>query len=67
MGPDLKAVLHAHPLHAMAFAVTDADFDPRTIPKSYILLRDIKTVPYAQVYTEPDKTADEFSPTRPAR
>ena len=28
--PEIRAVLLAHPVHAMAFAVTDAKFDPRT-------------------------------------
>ncbi len=64
--PEIKAVLQAHPLHAMAFAITDATFDPRTIPESYILLRDIKKLPYETVYVDPDTTADEFSPSRPA-
>ena len=31
--PEIRAVLQAHPVHAMAFAVTDAEFDPRTIPE----------------------------------
>ncbi len=64
--PEIKAILQAHPLHAMAFAVTDAIFDPRTIPESYILLRDVKKLPYELVYVDPDTVADELSPSRPA-
>lgn len=64
--PEIKAILQAHPVHSMAFAVTDATFDPRTIPESYILLRDVKKLPYEQVYVDPDGTADEFVPSRPA-
>ena len=64
--PEIKAILQAHPVHAMAFAVTDAVFDPRTIPESYILLRDVKKLPYEQVYVDPDATAEEFAPSRPA-
>ena len=64
--PEIRAILQAHPLHAMAFAVTDAAFDPRTIPESYILLRDIKKLPYAQIYTDPVKTSKEFGPASPA-
>lgn len=64
--PDIKAVLQAHPLHAMAFTVTDAVFDPRTIPESYILLRDVKKLPYEQIYTDPNATSDAFSPAKPA-
>ncbi len=64
--PEIKAILQAHPVHSMAFAVTDATFDPRTIPESYILLRDVKKLPYEQVYEDPDATAEAFVPSRPA-
>ncbi len=64
--PEIRAILQAHPLHAMAFAVTDAVFDPRTIPESYILLRDIKKIPYNQLYNQPEQTAKSFGPACPA-
>jgi len=38
----IHSVLGANPPHAMAFAVTDEPFDPRTIPESYINLRHIQ-------------------------
>jgi len=64
--PEIRAVLQAHPVHAMAFAVTDAAFDPRTIPESYILLRDIKKLPYQKIYMDPAGAAREFGPVHPA-
>lgn len=64
--PDIQAILLAHPVHAMAFAVTDAAFDARTIPESYILLRDVKKIPYEEIYTNPDQMAREFVPSCPA-
>ena len=64
--PDIQAILLAHPVHAMAFAVTDAAFDARTIPESYILLRDVKRIPYEEIYTNPDQMAKEFAPSCPA-
>ena len=64
--PDIHAVLLAHPVHAMAFAVTDTVFDPRTIPESYILLRDVKRLPYGEIYTKQEKTAKEFGVACPA-
>lgn len=64
--PEIRAILQAHPLHAMAFAVTDAKFDPRTIPESYILLRDIQKLPYTQIYSDPVGTAQLFDPAHPA-
>ena len=64
--PQIGAVLLAHPVHAMAFAVTDMEFDARTIPESYILLRDVKRVPYEELYLDPDKLAKEFDAAHPA-
>lgn len=64
--PQIGAVLLAHPAHAMAFAVTDMEFDARTIPESYILLRDVKRVPYEELYLDPDKLAKEFDAAHPA-
>jgi L-fuculose-phosphate aldolase len=40
--PGVNSIWEACPPHAMAFAVTGALFDTRTIPESYIMLRDIK-------------------------
>ena len=64
--PDINAILLAHPPHAMAFGITDAVFDPRTIPESYILLRDIEKRPFSEIYTDPDGVAASFAPNRPA-
>lgn len=64
--PEISAVLLAHPVHAMAFAVTDTEFDPRTIPESYILLRDVKRMPYGQNYSQQDITAAYFGEVTPA-
>jgi len=64
--PDINAVLLAHPMHVMAFAVTDEAFDPRTIPESYILLREIKKVPFEDIYSDPAKAAAQFGNSVPA-
>ncbi|MBQ5973562.1 MAG: class II aldolase/adducin family protein [Oscillospiraceae bacterium] len=64
--PDINAVLIADPTYGMAFAVTDADFDVRTIPESYILLRDITVRPFEELYTDPEGFASHFAPNRPA-
>ena len=63
--PDIHSILVAHPPHMMAFAVTDTVFDPRTIPESYILLRDTKRVPFGQSYLHPAETAALFSARTP--
>ena len=44
--PRIGSVIIAHPPSIMAFAVTDASFDSRIIPESYISLRHVKKLPY---------------------
>jgi len=66
MHPDIHAILQAHPVHAMAFVVTDAPFDTRTIPESYILLRDVKRIPYGQNYVDHEGTSSAFGEASPA-
>jgi L-fuculose-phosphate aldolase len=50
----------------MAFAVTDAVFDPRTIPESYILLRDTHKIPFGMTFLDKEETARNFSQKTPA-
>ena len=42
--PDINSIISAHPPAIMAFAVTDAEFDSRTIPESYDLIQRKPTV-----------------------
>jgi L-fuculose-phosphate aldolase len=42
--PGIHAVVNAYPVNATAFSVTDAPLDSRTIPESYIFLRDVVRV-----------------------
>ncbi len=48
--PDIRAIVFAHPVNATAFSVTDVKLDARTIPESYIFLRDVGRVPYGVHY-----------------
>lgn len=43
--PEIRAIVQALPVHAMAFAVTGTPFDTRTIPESYILLQEVPMLP----------------------
>ena len=45
--PEVHSVVNAYPVNATAFAVTDASLETRTIPESYIFLRDVPRIPYA--------------------
>lgn len=63
--PDVQSVLVAHPSHMMAFAVTDSPFDPRTIPESYILLRNMVKIPFGANFLQPTMTAAMISRKTP--
>ena len=63
--PEIGSVIVAHPPAIMAFACTDAEFDSRTIPESYINLRNVKRLPYASSTLDPEGTADALSETSP--
>ncbi len=64
--PDVRAIVFAHPVNATAFSVTNAMLDARTIPESYIFLRDVRRVPYGVQYQPDGRIADYLSPRSPA-
>lgn len=64
--PNIQAIVFAHPVNATAFSVTDSNFDARTIPESYIFLRDVQRVPYGVQYRADGGIADFVSPQSPA-
>ncbi len=62
---DIHAVLIAHPPNLMAFGITHQQMDTRTIPESYIMLRDIPLLPFGTNFLEPRKIVDSLSDTTP--
>lgn len=63
--PEIKSIIIAHAPYVMTFAVTDCEFDSRTIPESYIMLRDVKKIPFGASFMQPDMVADMFDPMTP--
>ena len=63
--PDINSIIIAHAPYVMTFAVTDCEFDSRTIPESYIMLRDVKKIPFGASFTQPDMVADMFEEMTP--
>ena len=61
MHPFVNSVIIAHPPSIMAFAVTDKDFETKTIPESYIMLRNIPKLPFGSSFMQPEMTARSFS------
>ena len=64
--PHVQAIAFAHPVNATAFSVTDSAFDARTIPESYVFLRDVERVPYGVQYRNDGSIADFVSAASPA-
>lgn len=63
--PEIGSVIIAHPSAIMAFAVTDQAFDTRTIPESYVMLRDVKKLPFFDSVAETERVAAAFSSRTP--
>lgn len=65
--PEVQAIVFAHPVSATAFSVTNNPLDVRTIPESYVFLRDVLRVPYGVQYQDlGGKIAEYVSPNSPA-
>jgi L-fuculose-phosphate aldolase len=63
--PQFQAIVNADPVNATAFSVTGAPLDTRTIPESYIFLRDVARIPFGVQFTDPERLADCVSPAQP--
>ncbi|MBO5714374.1 MAG: class II aldolase/adducin family protein [Clostridia bacterium] len=63
--PEINAITVAHPIHLMAFGVTKTPIDSRTIPESYIAMRDIGRVPFGTSILEPEKISAMISDSSP--
>lgn len=64
--PDIQAIVFAHPVNATAFSCTDSDLNVRTIPESYVFLRDVQRIPYGLQYGDHQRLADLISSATPA-
>ncbi|MFO7637236.1 MAG: class II aldolase/adducin family protein [Clostridia bacterium] len=63
--PDINSVIIAHPSNIMAYVVTKEEFDSRTIPESYIMLRNVKKLPFGSNFMQPILVAEAFSRENP--
>ncbi|MEZ6134849.1 MAG: class II aldolase/adducin family protein [Pirellulaceae bacterium] len=64
--PTVSAIVFAHPVNATAFSVTNANLDVRTIPESFVFLRDVQRAGYGVQYRGDTSIADLISPRTPA-
>lgn len=63
--PHINSIIIAHPPNIMAFVVSDQMLDSKTIPESYILMRDIPKVEFGSIYLRPKEVAKIFTPSTP--
>jgi L-fuculose-phosphate aldolase len=63
--PDIQSVIIAYPPNIMTFGLVDEKFDSRTIPESYILLRDIPKLPFGSSFMNREKVAEAFAENIP--
>jgi L-fuculose-phosphate aldolase len=64
--PAVQAVVNAYPVNATAFSVTAAVLDTRTIPESYVFLRDVRRAPFASQFGDARALAALASLRQPA-
>lgn len=63
--PEINAITVAHPIYLMAFGITKTPIDSRTIPESYISMRDIVRVPFGTPILYPEKVSKLISSSSP--
>ncbi len=63
--PEHKAVIIAAPPAIMSYAVSHEKFDPRVIPESYIMLREMPVYTFDQAIQDSKEVANGISPRYP--
>lgn len=63
--PEISSILNAFPVNATAFGVTETELDSRTIPESYILLRDVGRLHYGGQFFHGEELARQVSLEKP--
>ena len=63
--PEIRAIVNATPVNGTAFSASESRLDTRTIPESYIFLRDVSVFPFSLMYEAPEKIAETITPEFP--
>ncbi|MBS1794283.1 MAG: class II aldolase/adducin family protein [Acidobacteria bacterium] len=63
--PSIDSIINAFPVNTTAFGVTRTELNSRTIPESYILLRDVGRAPYGSQFHNGAELAAVVSPEKP--
>lgn len=63
--PEINAIIMAESPNLMAFSLSGAKFDVRTIPESWIFLQDVPIIPFSSL-EEPEKISGLLNKNNPA-
>ena len=63
--PTINAIVNALPINATAFSVSDAQLDTRTIPESYLFVKEVSKVPFQRFYGDAEELGNVVAPDRP--
>lgn len=61
--PQINAIITAPPPHTTTYSIVPHQFDTRTIPESYILLREMLVAPYGIQCQHPEQLAAQIPPS----
>jgi len=64
--PEINAIVNASPVNGTAFSVTDCPCDSRTIPESYVFLRDVQKLPFGVQFHDGQQLSERVSLKNPA-
>jgi L-fuculose-phosphate aldolase len=63
--PQITAIVNASPVNGTAFSVSDCPCDSRTIPESYIFLREVQKIPFGMQFGNGEDLARRVSTRHP--
>ncbi len=64
--PEINSIILTQSPYLMAFAVSDANFNVRTIPESWIFLQDVHTLPFGAHFHQRSDITEAVSKSNPA-
>lgn len=60
-----RSIVNADPVNATAFSVTGVPLDSRTIPESYLFLKDVARIPFGLQFGDGCEIAERVAPENP--
>lgn len=64
LNPHINSIICTQPINLMAHAVSGSKFDVRTIPESWIFLKDVPSIPFGLIFNDIDGVAEMFKENR---